>query len=92
MMGDLTLERVTPSKHVIHAGVDFAGPFELRKSKRANKSEKVYLWLLVCFTTKAIHLENVTLLSTPDFIACIRRFIARRGLPSEFFPTTERAS
>ena len=84
-MGDLPLERVKPSKPFTHVGVDFAGPFELRKSKRANKSEKVYLCLFVCFATKAIHLEIVTSLSTPDFIACLRRFIARRGLPSDFF-------
>ena len=83
--GDLPLERVKPSKSSTHVGVDFAGPFELRKSKRANKSEKVYLCLFVCFATKAIHLEIVTSLSTPDFIACLRRFIARRGLPSDFF-------
>ena len=84
-MGDLPLERVKPSKPFTHTGVDCAGPFELRKSKRANKSEKVYLCLFVCFATKAIHLEIVTSLSTPDFIACLRRFIARRGLPSDFF-------
>ena len=84
-MGDLPLERVKPSKPFTHVGVDFAGPFELRKSKRANKSEKVYLCLFVCFATKAIHLEIVTSLSTPDFIACLRGFIARRGLPSDFF-------
>ena len=84
-MGDLPLERVKPSKPFTRVGVDFAGPFELRKSKRANKSEKVYLCLFVCFATKAIHLEIVTSVSTPDFIACLRRFIARRGLPSDFF-------
>ena len=40
MMGDLPLERVTSSKPFTHAGVDFASPFEPRKSKLANKSEK----------------------------------------------------
>ena len=84
-MGDLPLERVKPSKPFIHVGVDSANPFELRKSKRANKSEKVYLCFFVCFATKAIHLEIVTSLSTLDFIACLRRFIARRGLTSDFF-------
>ena len=85
IMGDLPLEHVKSSKPFTHVGVDFAGTFELRKSKRAIKSEKVYPCLFVCFATKAIYLEIVTSLSTPDFIACLRRFIARRGLLSDFF-------
>ena len=84
-MSDLPLERVKPSKPFTHVVVDFVGPFEVKKSKRANKTEKVYLCLFICFATKDIHLEIATSLSTPDFIAGLRRFIARRGLPSEFF-------
>ena len=77
------LERVKPSKLFTHVGVDFAGPFELKNSKRANKPGKVCLF--VCFATKAIHLEIVTSLSTPYYLAGLRRFIARRGLPTDFF-------
>ena len=42
--------------------------------------------LFVCLAMKPIHLKIVTSLSTPDLNACIRRFIARRGLQSGFFP------
>ena len=76
MIGDLPVERVTLSNPFIHAGVDFAGPFELKKSKRANQTNKVYLCLFVCLAMKAIHLKIVTSLSTPDLNACIHRFIA----------------
>lgn len=37
----------------------------------------------MCFATKAVHLELVCDLSTDAFIAALRRFIARRGIPAE---------
>lgn len=36
--------------------------------------------LFVGFATRALHLEVVSDLSTPSFINCFKRFIARRGL------------
>ncbi|CAG7718112.1 unnamed protein product [Allacma fusca] len=35
--------------------------------------------------TRTIHIEIVTSLSTPDFIAGLKRFIARRRLPSDIY-------
>lgn len=37
--------------------------------------------LFVCFSTKAIHLEATSELSTAAFLATLRRFIGRRGVP-----------
>ena len=39
----------------------------------------------LCFTTKAQHLELVSDLTTEAFLACFRRFISRRGLPTDVF-------
>lgn len=36
--------------------------------------------MFVCMCTKAIHLEAVTDLSTPAFMAAFKRFSSRRGL------------
>jgi len=36
----------------------------------------------VCLTTKAVHFELVSDLTTPAFIAALRRFVSRRGYPS----------
>lgn len=37
--------------------------------------------MFICFSTKAIHIELVTELTSECFIAALRRFIARRGKP-----------
>ena len=41
--------------------------------------------LFVCFATKAIHLEAVSSLSTPAFLAAFSRFFARRGCPKDMY-------
>ena len=43
---------------------------------------KLYICVFVSLTVKAVHLEVVSDLTTEAFIACLRRFIARRGKPS----------
>ncbi len=65
-------------------GVDFAGPFIIRKGyTRKPVKIKSYACLFVCFTTKAVHIELAADLTTEGFMACIRRFCARRGKPAE---------
>ena len=45
--------------------------------------EKAYVAVLVCFATKAVHLELVSDLTTASFIATLRIFIGRRGILSK---------
>ena len=67
-------------------GIDYAGPFNVKFGKgRGNKSTKAWICLFVCFTTRAIHLELVSELTVEAFIAALRRFIARRGKPSDIY-------
>ena len=83
-MGNLPSPRVNPGRAFLHCGVDFAGPFELRTMKvRKAKRYKAYVSLFVCFSTRAIHLEVVSELTTKAFIAALKRFVSRRGLPLE---------
>jgi len=76
LMGNLPASRVSPTPPFYRTGVDYAGPFSIKISR--NKS-KAYLCVFVCFSTKALHLEIVTDLSTPAFLNALKRFIARRG-------------
>lgn len=80
-MGVLPKVRVTPNRPFLNCGVDFAGPFELKRFKgRCRQFEKAYFAIFTCFTTKACHLEVVTDLTTAAFVAAYRRFVSRRGL------------
>ena len=82
MMGQLPLERVTPDIVVKHVGLDYAGPLLLKLgSVRKPTVIKSYVCVFISMSVKAVHLELVSDLSTECFIACLRRFVARRGKP-----------
>ena len=81
-MGDLPTARVDPPLKIFEGvGLDFAYPRQCRKSP--NCPEKSCLALFVCFASKAVHLEQVSDLSTAACIAAIRRFVSRRGCPEK---------
>ena len=83
MMGQLPSARVTPSLPFSVCGVDYAGPFLLKKGHtRKLVIVKAYHAVFVCFSTKAAHLEVVSDLTTEAFRACLRSFVSRRGLPA----------
>lgn len=80
-MGQLPVERARPSRPFQNAGVDYAGPILLRAAKgRGHKAFKGYVCLFVCQTSRAIHLEAVSDLTSAAFLAAFKRFTARRGL------------
>ncbi|XP_058975815.1 uncharacterized protein LOC131801289 [Musca domestica] len=86
LMAALPPERTTISRPFSTSGVDFAGPVEIKNfSGRGCRISKGYICLFVCFATKAIHLEPVSDLSTPAFIAALARFVARRGCPRHIY-------
>ena len=84
LMGELPEERITPSPPFTHTGVDFTGAFTV-KDFQTKETFKCYMALFVCFSTKAIHLELVSSLSTPACTAALRRFVARRGAPVRMY-------
>lgn len=86
LMGQLPTNRVTPNRPFLNCGVDYAGPFEIKKFRgRCKTFYKSYFALFVCFSTKAVHLEVVIDLSSAAFIAAYRRFISRRGLVKNLY-------
>lgn len=86
LMGNLPKPRVAIDRAFTHTGVDCAGPIDIRMSKgRGAKSHKGYIALFVCLCTKAVHIEAISDMSTPAFLAAYRRFSARRGLPHHMY-------
>ena len=86
IMGNLPECRVRAAKAFLKTGVDYAGPLPIIPyRKRGVRSVKAYICLFVCLATKAVHIELVTDLSTPNFLAAFKRFIARRGQVSVIY-------
>ena len=86
LMGQLPPERVEPDFVFYHTGMDFAGPFLIRKGHvRKPTFIKAFLCIFICFCTKAVHLELVGDMTTEAFIAALEHFISRRGLPLHLY-------
>ncbi|XP_055613769.1 uncharacterized protein LOC129760191 [Uranotaenia lowii] len=83
-MGELPTERVTASRPFTKTGVDYFGPIYVRPGPRKPAS-KAYVALFVCLSTKAVHLELVSDLSTDRFLQALRRFIGRWGRIADIF-------
>lgn len=85
-MGALPYPRVQPSAPFSHTGLDYAGPMHILPIVgRGQKTRKYYIAIFVCLATKAIHLELVEDYATSGFLAALRRFVSRRGLPSDLY-------
>ncbi|XP_076037767.1 uncharacterized protein LOC143023139 [Oratosquilla oratoria] len=59
-------------------GLDYAGPLFAVDQLY----QKLYFLLFTCAVTRSVHLELTDSLSVPDCLLALRRFSARRGLPS----------
>ncbi|KAL5010875.1 hypothetical protein ScPMuIL_013180 [Solemya velum] len=78
-MADLPTERlVSDEPPFSRVGMDFFGPFEV---KRGRSQVKRYGVIFTCLSIRAVHLEVAFSLNTDSCIDAIRRFIARRGRP-----------
>ncbi|XP_012285896.1 uncharacterized protein LOC105702705 [Orussus abietinus] len=89
LTGDLPKSRVVPARPFLRAGVDYAGPINLRLAKgRGQKTYKGYIALFICLVTKAIHIEVVSDYTSQAFIAAFKRFTYRRAsVPSSSVTT-----
>ena len=81
IMGQLPKERI-PDSIFDRVGIDYAGPVLIKHAHvRKPTIVKAYVCVFVALSVKAVHLELVSDLTSEAFLACLRRFIARRGSP-----------
>nr|CAI5841831.1 unnamed protein product [Callosobruchus analis] len=72
LMGSLPEYRVNENLPFINVGVDYGGPFLVKTRTRSRTTPtKIYIALFICMTTKAVHLEPVTELSTDAFLSTL---------------------
>ncbi|XP_039760333.1 uncharacterized protein LOC120633963 [Pararge aegeria] len=81
LMADLPDIRTRPAlKAFSFTGCDYAGPIPyVPVRRRGVHSEKAYIVLFTCLTTRSTHIEVATSLSTPSFLAGLKRFLSCRG-------------
>ena len=82
-MADLPSGRLQVNKPPFsHVGVDYFGPFLVAQGR---SKAKRYGCIFTCLTVRAVHLDISHNLTTDSFINALRRFIARRGPPEQFY-------
>ena len=77
--GGLPSFRVQPSRAFAKVGLDFFGPM------MTSAGCKVWILLVTCATSRAVHLELVKSQHTDEVKLALRRFFAIRGTPSLIF-------
>lgn len=89
LMGQLPASRVNRSEPFSNTGVDFAGPFLIKKSRgrqeAARIQQKAWIVIFVCMATRATHIDVVTGLTIEEFLAAFERFIMRKGRCSTLY-------
>ena len=87
LMGDLPSSRIeVPERAFSCVGLDFAGPLTFKNGTECVKGDVA---VIICFASKAVHLEAVASLTSDAMVAALRRSIARRGIPSQIVSNNE---
>ncbi|XP_036151070.1 uncharacterized protein LOC118648763 [Monomorium pharaonis] len=85
-MADLPKSRLNESIAFNHTGLDFFGPMFVKEKKQRNRGRvKVYGCVFICMSSKAVHIEIVSDLSTEAFLAALKRFMGRRAIPAHIY-------
>ena len=70
----------TRLKAFTDVGIDYAGPFRIVMG-RGQRRKKVYILVMTCMATRAVHLEATGGMDTTDVINALSRFTDIRGVP-----------
>ncbi|XP_045036686.1 uncharacterized protein LOC123477418 [Daphnia magna] len=80
LMAPLPRHRLIPfQRPFTHVGLDYFGPCNITIYRR---KVKLYVLLITCLNTRAVHLEVAASLDLSSFLIAFASFTARRGRPS----------
>ena len=80
--------RVRQARCFSSVGLDMVGPFNFEDTNQNDTLSsqstfgKVYVLMITCASSRAVHLETTRSLSVKDFILALQRFMDVRGVPS----------
>ena len=78
---DLPSFRVDDSFSFCNVGVNFCGSLTVRSLANKDSTSKVYILLVTCASSRAVHLVLVPFLTSAAFICAFTRFVSRKALP-----------
>ncbi|XP_055957902.1 uncharacterized protein LOC130013202 [Patella vulgata] len=82
-MSDIPYFRLKPDLPAFSiVGIDYFGPFEIKTGRSIRKRYGV---VFTCMISCATHIEVSNSLDTSSCVNALRRFIARRGTPSDIY-------
>lgn len=86
LMGDLPKERTSKSRPFTNCGVDYFGPFKIKRFIGRTKSiDTGYGAVFVCMSTRMVHIETVSNLTTDRFLWALQRMASYYGMPTKMF-------
>lgn len=86
LMSALPKERLTPARPFFYCGVDYFGPIQVKRfDGRCRTIDKGYGVVFICMTTKMVHIECVSNLTTERFLWALSRLAAVYQLPNKLF-------
>lgn len=86
LMADLPKERLANTRPFAHCGVDYFGPIKIKRFEgRCKTVETGYGAVFVCMTTRMIHIECVSDLTTNKFLWALARLASIYQMPELMF-------
>ena len=82
LMADLPEDRLETCPPFTNTGVDVFGPYNIHdgiNTRRTSATKKMFVLLMTCLVTRAVHLEPLSSMDTSSCINALRRFFAIRG-------------
>ena len=85
VMANLPEERLSPAAPFEFTSVDLFGPYIVKDDVKKRTTMKVWGVVFSCMSSRAIHVELASTLSTESFLLAYQRFTAVRGHPRKIW-------